>query len=112
MTSAELNALAATKVMGWRDNHCEEFYCTPRCQLGFKSNWRPAEDIACAWVLVKKLRADGWKLHIRDDASLPHTVYEFFKLRPRSPVGIAYTDGDDALGITKAALRAVGQEVA
>lgn len=125
MTPSQLNELAAVRVMGAVTIGLKEprplgYYVREgeRCYYGMTEhtsrNFSPATDIADAWRLVEKMRADGWLFQVQDSPKETFTRYvDFWK---ECPKGVCIKTGHtyaterypDAMGITLAALRAVG----
>ena len=112
--TADLDERAALEVMGWSFQtfpdgpvpHVKHWYETSPCpnnpnHPSFRGR-RPyfSKDLNEAWRLVEKLSADGWKYEISNTWGV-----RFWK---SDGLRASYSKNAGALGITEAAVRAVG----
>lgn len=117
MTNAELNALAAEKVMEWTlvNGFGRGLWQVWTSAEGTKAEyrateWNPAEGIACAWMLVEKMREREFDVTI--DAK-PYFQYGC-RVAPRNSFNLPdvsfCAENWAPLAITKAVLMAVGRD--
>ena len=118
MTNAELNKLAAEKVMGWHEygdgilkpDSDEPLYVNNDFKEVWK--WNPCESIADAWMLLEKLdwfwfqvgreNCDGVRWDVR--------TYDDYDCKAEDEINVTCED-TAPLAITKACLKAAGVKV-
>jgi len=125
----EIDALVAEKVMGWTLERYEDGRPakTPADYADAANNdgwswhgqpgdseaytWKPSTDIAAAWQVVEKMRAEGWSVQLRSNVYDP--FWDCDAVRGYASTGIKHsgTAIEPARAICLAALRAKGIEV-
>ena len=120
MSDAELNAAVAEKVMGWKlyDYEKGRYAKTKADYVDAYTNdgwgwegrsgdeyahqWSPSTDIAAAWGVVEKMKADGWFFQLGDVIELPEWLSRFTSpfFPPGGPV-------QDASAMDKSAGRSI-----
>ena len=122
MLDSELNAAAAQHVMGWTVDEPpaghRPYYCDASGELVQDAlEWQPCADIAQAWMLVEKLRADGWALRLHAPGSRFADIGWFGKrwvanFDRHADGSMVQAEADtETRAIVLAALRALGVEV-
>lgn len=108
MTDVEITRLSAERIMGFKAHGALHWTNGDVSVDRFK--WTPLASIADAWMLVEKLKADGWEITIQWHWCEPNLWDWGITLVKREHVrGSHGTEVGRA--ITIAALRAVGVEI-
>lgn len=127
ISSAQINEMVAVKVMAWHrvqhgrfldwmdgDQRTGFYERTDGGEVEERNHWNPAEDIACAFQVVEKLRQSGEYccIDIHSDHNYSWSVSMKLATDGIKHDPIARTSDESLpLAISLAALRAVGEEV-
>lgn len=116
MTLREIDALVATKVMGWHMSNAGTIWLMSDGKYtGWDSknlgddgwHWNPTEDITAAWQVVEKMRDRGWLVEL---SGHENKLWEADLDKDDEPTHWAQHESVST-AICIAALRAVGCEV-
>lgn len=116
MTNNELNKLAAERVMEWElPKDLKYFFVTwEKDEKPVKEDmdWNPCENIADAWLLVEKMVNKKLSISVRSDKGISFCSVHKEISEDKWMQSLASVSADTApLAITKACLKAVGENV-
>lgn len=81
MTEQQIIETLATKVMGW-EQHAEygNVWWLQKEKITYKADWNPLQNIADAWMIVKKFEKGDPIIRAKFAVSLPVLIY---KIEPK-----------------------------
>ena len=106
MTTDEINKLLATEVMGWKKKQpaLKAYYVdeTDDYQMPY-IDWDPCKHISLTFLVVDKLREDGWELALDETAGFNSCDFQATFYKQLDP-GFTSGASNFSLAICKAAL--------